>query len=120
MAYTPPLHPLGLLPHLVGPGAFRLLGDDRGRGIGQQRVDGALVGGRVEVAEALRITAQQLGDLHHHALLVLLGLGAGGVVLTHMSTPTVSCRSEERRVGKECVSSCRSRWSPYYEKNKTK
>src|SRR3546814_15538116 len=22
-------------------------------------------------------------------------------------------RSEERRVGKECVSSCRSRWSPY-------
>src|SRR3546814_20534793 len=22
------------------------------------------------------------------------------------------CRSEERRVGKECVSTCRSRWSP--------
>src|SRR3546814_10969581 len=28
-------------------------------------------------------------------------------------------RSEERRVGKECVSTCRSRWSPYhYKKNK--
>src|SRR3546814_13622849 len=27
-------------------------------------------------------------------------------------------RSEERRVGKECVSTCRSRWSPYhYNKN---
>src|SRR3546814_11208704 len=27
-------------------------------------------------------------------------------------------RSEERRVGKECVSTCRSRWSPYhYKKN---
>src|SRR3546814_13744582 len=27
-------------------------------------------------------------------------------------------RSEERRVGKECVSTCRSRWSPYpYTKN---
>src|SRR3546814_15800220 len=29
-------------------------------------------------------------------------------------------RSEERRVGKECVSTCRSRWSPdHYKKNKT-
>src|SRR3546814_19814048 len=25
-------------------------------------------------------------------------------------------RSEERRVGKECVSTCRFRWSPYNEK----
>src|SRR3546814_11741228 len=28
-------------------------------------------------------------------------------------------RSEERRVGKECVSTCRSRWSPYHEKKKS-
>src|SRR3546814_12410361 len=27
-------------------------------------------------------------------------------------------RSEERRVGKECVSTCRSRWSPYPSKKK--
>src|SRR3546814_1891053 len=26
----------------------------------------------------------------------------------------VKFRSEERRVGKECVSTCRSRWSPYH------
>src|SRR3546814_8617484 len=26
----------------------------------------------------------------------------------------LSSRSEERRVGKECVSTCRSRWSPYH------
>src|SRR3546814_18706778 len=26
----------------------------------------------------------------------------------------VIIRSEERRVGKECVSTCRSRWSPYH------
>src|SRR3546814_11609983 len=25
-------------------------------------------------------------------------------------------RSEERRVGKECVSTCRSRWAPYHSK----
>src|SRR3546814_11047499 len=27
---------------------------------------------------------------------------------------TAGQRSEERRVGKECVSTCRSRWSPYH------
>src|SRR3546814_11927733 len=27
-------------------------------------------------------------------------------------------RSEERRVGTECVSTCRSRWSPYHKKKK--
>src|SRR3546814_18573986 len=29
-------------------------------------------------------------------------------------------RSKERRVGKECVSTCRSRWSPYHEKKNKK
>src|SRR3546814_15265995 len=29
-------------------------------------------------------------------------------------------RSEERRVGKECVSTCRSRWSTYHYKKKKK
>ena len=28
--------------------------------------------------------------------------------------PTANNRSEERRVGKECCSWCRSRWSPYH------
>src|SRR3546814_19137471 len=28
-------------------------------------------------------------------------------------------RSEERRVGKECVSTCRSRWSPSHSKKNT-
>src|SRR3546814_19463659 len=30
----------------------------------------------------------------------------------------IPVRSEERRVGKECVSTCSSRWSPYHYKNK--
>src|SRR3546814_12272474 len=34
----------------------------------------------------------------------------GWVIVGGMSFAT---RSEERRVGKECVSTCRSRWSPY-------
>src|SRR3546814_17174170 len=32
---------------------------------------------------------------------------------------TGSNRSDERRVGKECVSTCRSRWSPYHYKKKS-
>src|SRR3546814_14033693 len=33
---------------------------------------------------------------------------------------TLAARSEERRVGKSCVSTCRARWSPYHsKKNKT-
>src|SRR3546814_733554 len=36
---------------------------------------------------------------------------AGAIVIT--TKEPGDTRSEERRVGKECVSTCRSRWSPY-------
>ena len=32
----------------------------------------------------------------------------------HDALQPISKRSEERRVGKECLSVCRSRWSPYH------
>src|SRR3546814_7654479 len=38
----------------------------------------------------------------------------------HGSNQHAAVRSEERRVGKECVSPCRSRWSPYHYKKKQK
>src|SRR3546814_7636651 len=38
--------------------------------------------------------------------------GRGGEALRRQRL--VVDRSEERRVGKECVSTCRSRWSPYH------
>src|SRR3546814_18283820 len=38
--------------------------------------------------------------------------GAGG--LWEKMASEGGSRSEERRVGKECVSTCRSRWSPYH------
>src|SRR3546814_6243859 len=37
----------------------------------------------------------------------------GGTQVDHVPHPFQE-RSEERRVGKECVSTCRSRWSPYH------
>src|SRR3546814_2351542 len=36
------------------------------------------------------------------------------LALSRLQPHKGSNRSEERRVGKECVSTCRSRWSPYH------
>src|SRR3546814_14690821 len=41
---------------------------------------------------------------------------AQGSVAAHETLQPTTARSEERRVGKECVSKCRSRWSPYPSK----
>src|SRR3546814_12975659 len=57
-----------------------------------------------------------------HPLEVAVGRDINGkAVLMNLATmphiliagATGAGRSEERRVGKECVSTCRSRWSPY-------
>src|SRR3546814_14775165 len=41
--------------------------------------------------------------------------GAGVTLFDRVEgDPWTIIRSEERRVGKECVSTCRSRWSPYH------
>src|SRR3546814_3718994 len=50
---------------------------------------------------------------------VLRGLGRGGRRESggqrrKLGPEGSALRSEERRVGKECVSTCRSRWSPYH------
>src|SRR3546814_12177790 len=43
------------------------------------------------------------------------GKTAGGVLqYSFPRAERLMDRSEERRVGKECVSTCRSRWSPYH------
>ena len=40
-----------------------------------------------------------------------ISLQSAHAVLTHLDR---TVRSEERRVGKECLRLCRSRWSPYH------
>src|SRR3546814_19536858 len=54
---------------------------------------------------------------HHNAL-----IGDTIEVAVSLSMPTGEARearrSEERRVGKECVSTCRSRWWQYHKKKK--
>src|SRR3546814_15295626 len=41
-------------------------------------------------------------------------LGSGHLAARAAEEDWQVARSEERRVGKECVSTCRSRWSPYH------
>src|SRR3546814_5624035 len=57
-------------------------------------------------------------DDHLVRRLVAARLGAFGRLAPRRDRVTAArCpafRSEERRVGKECVSTCRSRWSPYH------
>src|SRR3546814_8852142 len=58
---------------------------------------------------------------HHHVrhALVFQRLARDHDQLPHQASKGSSGdRSEERRVGKECVSTCRSRWSPYHYKKK--
>src|SRR3546814_1917734 len=60
-----------------------------------------------------------LGGRHEgqHALGLaheLAQIGGGEAEADEPLAGDVGPRSEERRVGKECVSTCRSRWSPYH------
>ena len=48
-------------------------------------------------------------------LLMLPCSSTGGKSLSFLTSLfTITSRSEERRVGKECLRLCRSRWSPYH------
>src|SRR3546814_11885864 len=44
----------------------------------------------------------------------ITAVGATPLAITNCLNFANPQRSEERRVGKECVSTCRSRWSPYH------
>src|SRR3546814_12601298 len=45
---------------------------------------------------------------------LIKGLLDNGTMSVVFGESNCGKRSEERRVGKECVSTCRSRWSPYH------
>src|SRR3546814_12642576 len=73
------------------------------------------------VAERDLVTAhieERTSDLRdsgdRHVALVGATEDAGDVTPDADIVPQCGLRSEERRVGKEGVSTCRSRWSPYH------
>ena len=69
----------------------------------------AWLGGAVLVLRPVLIG--QAGVVPPHRGLVVLG---GGARLSVRVPLLLIWRSEERRVGKECLRLCRSRWSPYH------
>src|SRR3546814_10104905 len=56
------------------------------------------------------ITINYRGDRLNAQKIPPIGWTVGEIILTE----SIVGRSEERRVGKECVSTCRSRWAPYH------
>src|SRR3546814_17716636 len=83
-------------------------------------VSQAFGAGDTDEAHALLFRSVLLGGGIGLFLLLLQPLiGRGAIGLLTASDEINSLvgtyfRSEERRVGKECVSTCRSRWSPYH------
>ena len=53
------------------------------------------------------ITKQQVQSYHDNGYLVVENVFDAAMISRIR-------RSEERRVGKECLTQCRSRWSPYH------
>src|SRR3546814_14376544 len=88
--------------------------DHRGAGVGGvgARGDARLVGGAGGGAALREDKRSRHGGDE--------GDGGEGGNAAHEGSPAGETdarrRSEERRVGKECVSTCRSRWSPYHSK----
>src|SRR3546814_14469132 len=71
--------------------------------------------GQIGLIQTLRDAA--LGAQMPMRLLLVPGDSHQGPMLDSAVLPVITpadWRSEERRVGKECVSTCRSRWSPYH------
>ena len=63
---------------------------------------------RIAIKEKNRaLTYEQLNRAANRAARAILTVCA-------QNEEPVAVRSEERRVGKECIAVCRSRWSPYH------
>src|SRR3546814_12342608 len=58
------------------------------------------------------VEGEWVNYINNHIVTVMLAVLAVAIGLCYLLQRQF--RSEERRVGKECVSTCRSRWSPYH------
>src|SRR3546814_14849405 len=104
-------------------GKVQLVGDDIFVANPQRLAEGIGKG----VANSILVKVNQIGTLSETLEAVQMAHAAAyTAVMSHRSGETEDAtianlavaRSEERRVGKECVSTCSSRWSPYHEKQK--
>src|SRR3546814_7070681 len=78
--------------------------------LGRYRIGAADIG-KPGLSACASLIFPDLSDLVALGRRLVLRRGAGRDQSHGSQCPE---RSEERRVGKECVSTCRSRWSPYH------
>ena len=111
-------HERGLHIATIGLGSNLLVSDHGFDGLAlklagvlaQSHVQGNLLvagGGAPNAVSLHRARAAGLGGFEFAC--AIPGTAGGGVWMN-----AGAYRSEERRVGKECVTTCRSRWSPYH------
>ena len=67
-----------------------------------------------DAAQRLEAEPAQLSELDRRIADAGLKVTVAKERLTENQAAKRAIRSEERRVGKECQSVCRSRWSPYH------
>src|SRR3546814_18182383 len=86
--------------------------------------------GEKAFAQSMQIVQYDFIALMQRPIAAVLLIAAVGTIIwnvykalrgtRHLISEGQAKRSEERRVGKECVSTCRSRWSTYHKKQKNK
>src|SRR3546814_4793719 len=73
---------------------------------------------RARPSAPMRERAIEFGDEVNRVVIVLIAEAATARTAADLVARGIDmhlgARSEERRVGQECVSTCRSRWSPYH------
>src|SRR3546814_14073461 len=90
--------------HVVNPVDFDFAFDIAGKQIvSPSRIADAL--GSAELADAFNGATR--------AAVIVGAIAENGIHASALRKAAKDFRSEERRVGKECVSTCRSWWSPY-------
>src|SRR3546814_12896864 len=90
---------------------FKAVNDTLGHPVGDKLL--AQVAARLKSMMEPGMTCGRLGGDEFAVVLPNVQDAKEAEDLAHRIIATLS-RSEERRVGKECVSTCRSRWSPYH------
>src|SRR3546814_14415771 len=109
----------------MGPVWLLEVGTDQPGHLGDPRLSIGWIGGRlVELLAQVRFqhlahqsidrTANGRDLLKHRSAIRACFQRAIQRIALATNAANASKRSEERRVGKECVSTCRSRWSPYH------
>ena len=100
---------------LFGSAGFKLLSSSDAKKVYTQTT-AAVLRMKDSTMETVSKVQEQAGDILEDAKAIneARAAKAEAEVIEDAAKAETAERSEERRVGKECASMCRSRWSPYH------